>query len=121
MAKDSPGVVFVPWYATGFRADRLEPALAKIAAVALRYGATEYSVYRSRDDRYRFLQASNFPSKLAWERYWSGPEMTQFRADYSSWYQVPIVYDWHDRVAHDAVVVNGETAGDVERVAGGTA
>ena len=32
------------------RADALETALAEIAPLALRYGATEYSVYRSRDE-----------------------------------------------------------------------
>ncbi len=103
MAEDTPGVVFVPWYATGLRADRLEPALARIAAVALRYGATQYSVYRQRGDRYRFLQASHFDSRLDWERYWYGPEMSQFREDYSSWYQVPVVYEWQDLVATDIV------------------
>ena len=40
----------------------------------LRYGATHYAVYRSRDDRYKFLQIADFKSKLEWERYWYGPE-----------------------------------------------
>ena len=34
------GVVHIPWYATGFRADGFEQALNGIAAAALRYGAT---------------------------------------------------------------------------------
>ena len=33
------GVVHIPWYATGFRHDRLASALAGIAPVALSYGA----------------------------------------------------------------------------------
>jgi quinol monooxygenase YgiN len=115
MAADKPGVVFVPWYATGLRADRLEPALAKVAAVVMRYGATQYSVFRSRDDRYRFLQISHFNSKLEWERYWYGPEMAQFRADYSSWYQIPLVYEWNDLVAAD--VVEPEVDAEVEEPA----
>lgn len=114
MASDSPGVVFVPWYATGLRADRLEPALARIAAVVMRYGATQYSVYRSRDDRYRFLQASHFERKLDWERYWYGPEMSQFRAEYSSWYQIPIVYEWNDLVAADVVEPAPEAEAEAE-------
>ena len=35
------GVVHIPWYATGFRGDKLEAALAEIAPIALRYGATQ--------------------------------------------------------------------------------
>ena len=40
------GVVIVPWYATGFRADAFEVALNEVAAVAMRYGAESYHVYR---------------------------------------------------------------------------
>src|SRR5256886_15979273 len=50
------GTVILPWYATGFRADAFQQALNRVAAVALRYGATSYAVYRARDDRYKFLQ-----------------------------------------------------------------
>ena len=99
MAADSPGSVHVPWYATVFRGDQFEEALREIAAVALRYGAKDYAVYRSRDDRYKFLHMSTFDSKLAWERYWNGPEFIDFRVLTSSWYQVPVLYVWHDRIA----------------------
>ena len=57
------GVVHIPWYATGFRGDELEAALAEIAPVALRYGARSYAVYRYRDDRYKFLQMAEFERK----------------------------------------------------------
>jgi hypothetical protein len=99
MAASSPGSVHIAWYATGLRADKLAAALAEIAAVAPRYGATHFVVYRSRDDRYRLLQVADFPSKLDWERYWSGPEFSAFRTTCSSWFQIPIVYVWHDVVA----------------------
>jgi hypothetical protein len=93
------GVVHVPWYATGFRADRLEAALAEVAAASLRYGARSYSVFRYRDDRYKFLQTAEFESKNDWEAYWMGPEFTDFRILCSSWYQVPVLYGWTDLVA----------------------
>ncbi len=93
------GVVHIPWYATGFRGDGLQEALAQIAAVSLRYGATHYSVHRSRDDRYRFLQTAQFESKSDFERYWHGPEFVDFRVIHSSWYQIPVLYVWHDLVA----------------------
>jgi hypothetical protein len=92
------GVVHVPWYATFFRGDKFEIALMEIAPVALRYGATDYAVYRSRDDRYKFLQLSTFETKVGWERYWYGEEFVTWRRDYASWYQVPILYVWNDLV-----------------------
>jgi hypothetical protein len=99
------GTVIVPWYATGFRADAFEEALGKAAAVALRYGASSYAVYRAQDDRYRFQQLAAFEAKLDWERYWEGPEMTDFRVLHSSWYQVPVLYGWWDLTAAGALAV----------------
>jgi hypothetical protein len=107
------GVVHVPWYATGFRGDKLEAALAEIAPVALRYGATSYSVYRFRDDRYKFVQTAAFESKVDWERYWMGPEFIDFRVMSSSWYQVPVVYGWTD------LITSGEIPGDPAMTGGG--
>lgn len=86
-------VVFqVPWYATVFRGDSLELALAEIAPVALRYGASDYAVYRADDDRHKFLQMATFERKADYELYWHGEEFAAWRADYSSWYQVPVIY-----------------------------
>ena len=114
MAGGGHGVAIIPWYATGFRGDKLEAALAGIAPVALRYGASSYSVFRYRDDRYKFLQTATFEHKLDWERYWGGPEFERFRITSSSWYQVPVVYGWTDVVAvgsmPDAPAADGEPA-----------
>jgi hypothetical protein len=104
-----PGTVIVPWYATGLRADSFEPALNEIAAVALRYGASSYAVYRYRDDRYKFQQLASFADHLDWERYWEGPEMVEFRVIHNSWYQVPVLYGWWDLTAGGALV-SGEPA-----------
>jgi hypothetical protein len=91
-------MVHIPWYATFFRGDRFEADLREIAPVARRYGATDFAVYRSRDDRYKFLQTASFETKLEWERYWNGPEFIDWREDHSSWFQVPVLYVWHDVV-----------------------
>ena len=96
-------VAHVPWYATLFRGDGFALAIQEIAAVALRYGATEYSVYRSRDDAYRFLQMATFENKSDFERYWYGEEFSIWRADYSGWYQVPVVYQWSEMLARAGV------------------
>ncbi|HEV3228227.1 MAG TPA: hypothetical protein VGY97_02035 [Solirubrobacteraceae bacterium] len=97
------GVVHVVWYATALRADKLEAGLREVAPAALRYGATAFEVHRNRDDRYRFLQLSHFERKLDWQRYWDGPEFVDFRARFSSYYQVPLAYVWHDVVVSGAL------------------
>jgi len=105
------GVVHVPWYATGFRHDKLAAALAGISAVSLRYGALSYRVYRYRDDRYKFLQTVEMPSKEAWEDFWYGPEFVEMRALTQSWYQVPVLYGWTDLVAEGGLDAEGATVG----------
>jgi quinol monooxygenase YgiN len=97
------GVVQIPWYATLFRGDAFEAAVKEIAPVALRYGATDYRVYRSRDDLYKFLQMATFEDKAGFEAYWYGPEFNQFRAEYAGWYQVPILYVWSDLVIEGGI------------------
>jgi hypothetical protein len=112
------GMVIVPWYATGLRADGFEEALNEVAAMALRYGASSYAVYRSKDDRYKFQQLAHFDEHLDWERFWDGPEMIDFRMRHSSWYQIPVLYGWWDRTAsgsideaHAAPMANGHANG----------
>ncbi len=116
------GVVHIPWYATGFRGDKFEAALAEVAALATRYGATSYHVYRYRDDRYKFLQVAEFEDKAQWIRYWEGPEFTDWRIANMSYYQVPVIYGMTDIVVagtmqpelvRSAKVAPGETEGDL--------
>ncbi|MSX02043.1 MAG: hypothetical protein F2813_02670 [Actinobacteria bacterium] len=99
-------VVDIPWYANGFRGDRLESALADVTPTALRYGATAWAVHRSRDDRYKFLQIVHFEEKLDFTRWWEGPEMVEFRAITSGWYQVPVFYAWNDLVGEGRINPN---------------
>jgi hypothetical protein len=97
------GVVHIPWYATVFRSDALEAEVALAAEISLRYGATQYQVHRSRDDRYRVLQMVWFASKTDWYRYWDGPEMLEFRRRNAGRFQIPVTYIWHDEVAAGAM------------------
>jgi hypothetical protein len=94
----SAGCVHVPWYATGFRGDQLQAELERVSALSVRYGATGYAVYRSRDDRYKLLQVLEFDEHLDWDRFWAGPEMVDFRINCQGWFQVPVVYTWNDIV-----------------------
>jgi hypothetical protein len=97
------GVVWIPWYATVLRQEAFAAEVAAVAPLALRYGATQYSVHRSRDDRYRITQMAWFESKQNWYRYWDGPEMIEFRARNSGHFQVPVVYVWHDELVAGAL------------------
>ena len=103
------GVAQIPWYATLFRGDEFEAVVREIAPVAMRYGATDYIVYRNRDDQYKFNHSSTFESKADFEAWWYGPEMTAFKTAHSGWYQVPVLYTFADivtsgsRETHDVV------------------
>jgi hypothetical protein len=110
------GAVHIPVYATGFRGDQMADALAEIANISLRYGATRHLVYRNRDDRYKFLLVADFPDKTSWERYWMGPEFSRWRAVHMSWYQVPLLYAWHDIVTEGSLGAGAE-AGELGGVA----
>ena len=79
------GVVHLPFYATGFRGDDLEAALSKLAPISLRYGAIRYDVFRSRDDRYKFVLQVEFAEKSQWDAFYFGEEFTDMRAACSSW------------------------------------
>jgi hypothetical protein len=103
-------VVHIPWYATLFRGDRFEEALSEIAPIALRHGATDYRVYRSHDDAYRYLQMATFERKVDFERYWYGEDFALWRADYSGWYTVPVLYVWHELVVQGSLEANASPA-----------
>lgn len=94
------GVVHIQWYATVFQGDVFVDAIAEVAApLTLKYGATKYSVMRSKDDPYRMTQYVWFDSHDDWDRYWEGHEMREFRASWFGKYQVPLTYVWFDEVA----------------------
>ncbi len=96
-------LVRVAWYATVLRQDSFAAEVARVAPVALRYGATEYAVHVDNDDRYKINHMSWFKSKTDWYRYWDGPEMIEFRASNLGRYQIPIVYTWMDQIAWGAL------------------
>jgi hypothetical protein len=108
------GVAQIPWYATLFRSDQFAEAVAKVAPIALRYGALDYIVYRNRDDQYKFQQCATFESKADFEAYWYGPEMTAFKTAHSGWYQVPVLYTFAD------IVTSGTRDSGEEIAAGST-
>jgi hypothetical protein len=93
------GVMHVNWYGTILRGDLLADEVAGMAPLALRYGATRFSVQRNRDDMYKITQMTWFEQKSDWYRFWDGPEMIEFRARLSGKYQIPIAYVWQDELA----------------------
>jgi hypothetical protein len=97
------GVIHIAWYATVLRQESFAQKVAAAAPLALRYGATQYQVHRSLDDRYKILQMAWFDSEADWHRYWEGPEMVAFRRRNMGHYQIPIIYVWHDELASGAL------------------
>jgi hypothetical protein len=92
------GVIHIDWYSTVLRQEAFAVEVAYVAPLALRYGATQYSVHRSRDDRYRIVQMAWFETKQDWYRYWEGLEMIEFRRRNTGHYQIPISYVWYDEL-----------------------
>jgi len=90
------GTVQIPWYATGLRGDDLADALSEIAPTALHYGATAYSLTRSRDDKYKFLLTADFPEYEGFTNWWEGKEFQAFRTHYSGYYGISVIYNWAD-------------------------
>ena len=103
-------LVTVKWYATVFRKDLFAADIARVAPLALRYGATQYAVHVDNDDRYRVTQMTWVASKTDWYRYWDGPEMIEFRARNMGRFQVPITYSWADEIAAGALGPEAPTA-----------
>ena len=96
-------LVYVNWYATVLRQDYFAAEVAKIAPLALRYGATQYQVHVNNDDRYKITQMTWVERHSDWYRFWEGPEMVEFRAHNMGKYQVPIGYNWADEIASGAL------------------
>ncbi|HUA07227.1 MAG TPA: hypothetical protein VMB27_25225 [Solirubrobacteraceae bacterium] len=97
------GVIHVDWYATVLRKEQFADAVAAVAPLALRYGATAYSVHRSLDDRYKIMQMAWFDSHAGWYSYWEGPEMIEFRRRWMGKYQIPITYSWYEEMVAGAL------------------
>ena len=93
-------VVHIKWYATVLRSDLFADAVAEMAPITLRYGATRYAVHRSEDDRYNILLMVWFDPHGDWYRFWESPELVEFRARYSGKYQAPITYTVCEEVVH---------------------
>jgi hypothetical protein len=92
-------LVWVSWYATVLRQGYFADEVTRVAPLALRYGATQYQVHVSNEDRYKITQMTWVPDKTAWYRYWDGPDMIEFRARNVGKFQIPIVYAWVDEIA----------------------
>ncbi len=103
-------LIWVKWYATVLRQNSFAEAVAEVAPLALRYGATRYQVHVDNDDRYRITQMTWVPSHEAWYSFWEGPEMVEFRARNSGRYQIPIVYAWTDEIATGTLGLDLEAA-----------
>lgn len=92
------------FYATALRADDVEAALGQLAPISGRYGASRWSVYRSADDRYKFLLTADFADKNDFKKFWNGEEAIDFRAAMSGAFQNPVTYVPHTIATEGAAV-----------------
>lgn len=98
------GSVHISFYATVFRGDKLHEALQEIAAKSLHYGATGWGVWRYRDDMYKMLVSWDFESKDDWDSYWNSQDFLDFRILNQSYYQVPLLYYWTDKISESSAI-----------------
>ncbi len=94
----------ISFYATGLRADDLAAALDQLAAITPRYGANHWAVYRSSEDRYKFLFTADFGDKNDFQKFWYGDEAIDFKAAMSGAFQNPVVYVPHELVTTGSAV-----------------
>jgi hypothetical protein len=91
--------VEIAWVANPFRGDAFEAAWTPVAEAALRYGASGYAFFRSKEDLLKFTQLAFFETKVEFERYWYSEEVADARALASGLFQVPVLPTWHGVVA----------------------
>jgi hypothetical protein len=95
----------IAFYAVGLRADDVDAALSQLAPISGRYGASHWAIYRSGDDRYKFLLTADFANKNDFQKFWYGPEAEEFRVAMQGSYQNPVIYVAHEiSVEGNAVV-----------------
>lgn len=95
MAGGRPGVVVVPWVANPFRGERFEELWLPHAEAVMRYGASGWAFFRSKEGLLDFTQLAFFDEKLDFERYWYSEEIAEARAECAGLYQVPVLPQFH--------------------------
>jgi hypothetical protein len=103
-------VVTIVWHTVPFRADKFEEKWTPAAAAALDYGATYWSLMRSKDDSADFMQIAAFPDKKTFERYWYSEEISEARAEAHGLYEVPLLPVWYGAVGAGELVEDDVTA-----------
>jgi quinol monooxygenase YgiN len=97
-----PHINYIDWHTHPFRAERwLEvwrPALER----ALAFGASSCYLTRSIDDPLHFRQVSLWESKEDFERYWASDEITAMRQVVFSYFNKPLLPEWHSLTAEAA-------------------
>ena len=102
------GVVNIPWYSTVFRGDRVRGSPARDrAGLACATGRPTSRSCAPTTTATASSSSRTGSAKGDFEAYWYGPEFSEWRADYTSWYQVPVIYSWFDRVIAGELERNG--------------
>jgi len=88
----------ITWHVTPFREQRWIDNWEPAAALAPRFGATEWAIYRSEEDPLRFRQISTWEKKGDFEAWWFSEEVSAIRETVVDLYDKPLLPTWLARV-----------------------
>ena len=88
-------LVEIRWAINPFRGDKFEEVWLPAAEAALDYGATQWSLYRSKEGMLDFTQTALFPTKEHFEQYWYSEEIAAVRVAAAGYFQVPVLPTFH--------------------------
>jgi hypothetical protein len=84
----------ISWHVTPFRAQRWIDLWEPAAALASKYGAEDWRIYRSTEDPLLFRQTITWNDKADFESYWFSEEVSAIREQVIDLYDKPLLPVW---------------------------
>jgi hypothetical protein len=94
-------VSVIDWHVHPFRAERWLEAWEPAAARALAFGASSWSLVRSKEDPLHFRQTAVWKDRTDFDRYWFSEELTRAREQVMNLYNKPLNADWYTLLASE--------------------
>lgn len=84
----------ITWHLTPYREQRWIDNWEPAAALATKYGATAWTIYRSEEDPLRFRQISTWEKKSDFEAWWYSEEVSEIRESVIDLFDKPLLPTW---------------------------
>jgi quinol monooxygenase YgiN len=84
----------ISWHVAPFRAQRWIDLWEPAAALAPKYGALDWRIYRSTEDPLLFRQVITWNDKSDFESYWFSEEVSEIREQVIDMYDKPLLPLW---------------------------